>query len=155
MTSDRGVIRQTHSMIWAPRWLTALVVALASSVLMVVTTPARAADGETELGATQLAAQTYPGVQLIQADFTSTISVPQAIIDEAAVNELYTRLVVQAATGAIGTAESLTGGLVSAEHADAARGHGIPLGGVKVDMRRPTVPSKFEVWRGQEERRCG
>ena len=106
MTSDRGVIRQTHSMIWAPRWLTALVVALASSVLMVVTTPARAADGETELGATQLAAQTYPGVQLIQADFTSTISVPQAIIDEAAVNELYTRLVVQAATGAIGTAES-------------------------------------------------
>ncbi|MCB1240652.1 MAG: hypothetical protein KDB30_13415, partial [Tetrasphaera sp.] len=74
-------------MIWAPRWLTALVVALASSVLMVVTTPARAADGETELGATQLAAQTYPGVQLIQADFTSTISVPQAIIDEAAVNE--------------------------------------------------------------------
>lgn len=49
----------------------------------------------------------------------------------------------------------LTGGLVSAEHADAARGHGIPLGGVKVDMRRPTVPSKFEVWRGQEERRCG
>jgi hypothetical protein len=93
-------------MIWAPRWLTALVVALASSVLMLVTTPARAADGETELGATQLAAQTYPGVQLIQADFTSTISVPQAIIDEAAVNELYTRLVVQAATGAIGTAES-------------------------------------------------
>jgi serine protease Do len=106
MTSDRGVIRQTHSMIWAPRWLTALVVALASSVLMVVTTPARAADGETELGATQLAAKTYPGVQLIQEDFTSTISVPQAIIDEAAVNELYTRLVVQAATGAIGTAES-------------------------------------------------
>lgn len=50
---------------------------------------------------------------------------------------------------------SLTGGLVSAEHADAARGYDIPLGGVQVDMRRPAPHSKYEVWRGQEERRCG
>ena len=49
----------------------------------------------------------------------------------------------------------LTGGLVSAEHADKARGHGIALGGVLVDLRRPAPPSKYEVWRGQEERRCG
>ena len=78
-----------HLMIWAPRWLTALVVA-----------PAPGAHGRHHTGSRRRrrpsSAQRswrprpIPGVQLIQADFTSTISVPQAIIDRPPSMRLYT-----------------------------------------------------------------
>lgn len=96
--------RITHR---ARRRLVPALVALATvGALTLAPLPAMAAEDGKALSATRLAAQTYPGVQLIQADFASTITVPEAVIDEAAVNELYTRLVMQAASGTIGTGNS-------------------------------------------------
>jgi serine protease Do len=68
--------------------------------------PAAAADKNPPNPATVLAARTYPGVQLIQTDYTATLSVPSVIVNQAAVQRATRRLVAQALTGAIDTTES-------------------------------------------------
>jgi len=65
--------------------------------------PAQAAGDE--LKANELAARTYPGVQLVEVDYTATLSVPDATVDQTALKRLVNRLTLQAATGGIGTSE--------------------------------------------------
>ncbi len=90
-----------------PRTRLRWVAGLLGAVLAVATgAPARAADAEEPLTASQLAARTYPGVQLVQVDFSATLSVPDGRPDQKAVDALTARLVLQAATGAIGTSQA-------------------------------------------------
>jgi serine protease Do len=51
--------------------------------------------------ATVLSAKTYPGIQLIETDYTATISVPEPTLDQNALDALVRKLVIQAANGTI------------------------------------------------------
>jgi serine protease Do len=55
--------------------------------------------------ATRVADRTYPGVQLIETDFTATLTVPDAQIDNTAFSRLQNRLARQALSGAMDTTE--------------------------------------------------
>ena len=81
---------------WAP-------VALVLSLVAVPAGTASAADAPT---ATELADQVYPGVQLIETDFTATLSIPEPIMNQAALNRLEARLKQQAISGAIDPTEA-------------------------------------------------
>ncbi len=91
--------------------------------LLLATLPARGfADSESPAPAeeqinagTLLAAKTYPGVQLIQTTYTARITVRQPLVDQAAVQALFVRILAQVASGAIeGTEAGATEALIDA-----------------------------------------
>ncbi len=101
------------------RWVAGLVGTL---LAVAAAGPAQAADDEEPLAAQQLAAQTYPGVQLVQVDFTATLTVPDSVTDATALEVLFERLAVQAANGTIGTSdEEVLEAVVDAVAADPFR----------------------------------
>ncbi len=68
--------------------------------------PAGATDTDGPNNATVLASKAYPGIQLIATTYTATVSVPSPQINQAALSTLIERLILQAATGVIGTSEA-------------------------------------------------
>lgn len=88
----------------ARRLITAFAITLAVLASLLAPGPAAASETATPSPA-MLAAQTYPGIQLVQVDWTSTISVPDATLDEAALQALIDRLTLQALSGTIGTSD--------------------------------------------------
>ena len=63
--------------------------------------PARHAAPTGTASATQLSAATYPGVQLIEVDFTATLTVPEVTVDGGALNRLRDRLILQVYRGVL------------------------------------------------------
>ena len=88
------------------RLLPALVVTVlvGAGTTLAAAAPAQAA-GEA-LKPNELAARTYPGVQLVEVDYAATLSVPDATVDQVALNRLIRKLALEAATGGIGTTEA-------------------------------------------------
>jgi hypothetical protein len=75
-----------------------------------VTAPAAAApaaaapasvDGAATNGVTVLSAKAYPGIRLIEVDHTATVTLPDPVVDQKAINALSDRLAGQARAGAI------------------------------------------------------
>ncbi len=69
--------------------------------------------------ATVLAAKTVPGVQLIQTDYSATVSVPEPVINEKATDALFQRLLTQARNGVIDASEASVNEAVVSEFAKA------------------------------------
>jgi hypothetical protein len=67
--------------------------------------------------ATVLAAKAVPGVQLVQTDYSATVSVPEPVINQKAVDALFARLLKQAESGAIDPSQETVNELVVAEFA--------------------------------------
>ena len=88
----------------ARRVITAFAITLAVLASLLAPTTAVASETATPSPAI-LAAQTYPVIQLVQVDWTSTISVPDATLDEAAFQALIERLTLQALSGSIGISD--------------------------------------------------
>jgi serine protease Do len=83
-------------------------VTLAAGLLVtgLVAPPLSLAATGTVQPATRIADRTYPGVQLIETDFTATLSVPDGTMDEAAFSRLQDRLTRQALSGAVDATEA-------------------------------------------------
>ncbi|MCB0905878.1 MAG: trypsin-like peptidase domain-containing protein [Nocardioidaceae bacterium] len=65
--------------------------------------PAQAEDANPR---TILAAKAYPGIQLIATTYTATVTVAIPTVNQTALNSLVNRLILQAATGVIGTSDA-------------------------------------------------
>ncbi len=65
--------------------------------------PAHAEDANPR---TILAAKAYPGIQLIATTYTATVTVAIPTVNQSALNSLVNRLILQAATGVIGTSDA-------------------------------------------------
>lgn len=78
--------------------------AAATTALMVMGVPA-GAGAEDANPRTILAAKAYPGIQLIATTYTATVTVAVPTVNQNALNSLVNRLILQAATGVIGTSD--------------------------------------------------
>lgn len=100
-TSTQGAARRrSHPLAVAGRTVAALAVAVLVGTA-VGAAPASAADEKKTPTPTELAARTYPGVQLIQVDYAAELTVPLPRLDEPALNRLLVRLRLQLLSGTI------------------------------------------------------
>ncbi|MFN8192607.1 MAG: trypsin-like peptidase domain-containing protein [Nocardioidaceae bacterium] len=72
-------------------------------LVMGLPAPAQAEDANPR---TILAAKAYPGIQLIATTYTATVTVAIPTVNQTALNSLVNRLILQAATGVIGTSDA-------------------------------------------------
>ena len=79
--------------------------AAAGLALLVMGLPAQA-GAEDANPRTILAAKAYPGIQLIATTYTATVTVAIPTVNQGALNTLVNRLILQAATGVIGTSDA-------------------------------------------------
>jgi S1-C subfamily serine protease len=104
------VARRRHTLVPARRalGLTLGCLLAASTGMGTAHAAIRSADGAAPpvQTATKIADRSYPGVQLIETDFTASLSVPDATIDQGAMNRLQERLTRQAITGGIDTTQA-------------------------------------------------
>ena len=79
---------------------------LAASLVMSAAVPAAAVTVPPVKQATRIADQSYPGIQLISANYTATVAVPEATVDDAALQALTVRLEREVISGAIEASEA-------------------------------------------------
>ncbi len=85
------------------RWLSLALAATIAAVPLGLATPALAAPKGPANAATLLADRAYPGIQLIQTDYTATVSVPKPTSNASAFKALGRRIALQTITGVIGS----------------------------------------------------
>ena len=102
------------------RWRAGAALAVAALALGLAApqAPAAAADAPAVKQATRIADRAYPGIQLVSNYYTADVAVPEAVIDQAALRRLVSRLERQVLVGAV---DSTEGAVVDAMVDDIAK----------------------------------